>query len=162
MYLSKTMDYKTTILKEEVRTEEILLPEIQDLNFGFLGEGMAVFDYTAYIETNNLPAIDYKVFMRTNKHFIETLAKYYKKKTSKLFFQNANGHILVAAELAFVFLTFVNPEMFLYFNGLLTDVITDGVAFSHGFIFNMAANRLPSEVLSEIIQERENDTTGSE
>ena len=162
MCLSKTMDYKTTILKEEVKTDEILLPEISDLNFGFLGEGKAVFDYTAYIETNKLPAIDYKVFMRANRHFIETLAKSYKKKTSELFYQNANGHILVAAELAFVFLAFVNPEMFLYFNGLLTDVITDGVAYSHGFIFSMAANRLPSDVLNEIIKERENDPAGSE
>ena len=156
------MDYKTTILKEEVKTNEILLPEISDLNFGFLGEGKAVFDYTAYIETNKLTVIDYKVFMRANRHYIETLAKSYNKKTSELFYQNTNGHILIAAELAFVFLAFVNPEMFLYFNGLLTDAITDGVAYSHGFIFSMAANRLPSDILGDIIRERENEQDGSE
>lgn len=32
------MDYKTTILKEKVTTDETLLPEIADLHFGFLGE----------------------------------------------------------------------------------------------------------------------------
>lgn len=156
------MDYKTTILKEKLTTDETLLPEISDLHFGFLGEKKAVFDYTAYLEANKLPAIDHRVFMRANKHFIETLAKSANKKTSELFYQNTDGHILVDAELAFVFIAYVNPEMFLYFNSLLVDAITDGVAYSHGFIFSMAASRLPSEVLSEIIKERENDATGSE
>lgn len=99
--------------------------------------------------------------MRVNKHFIETLAKSNDKKTSELFFQNTNGHILVSAELVFIFLAFVNPEMFLYFNSLLTDVITDGVAYSNGFVYSMAANRIPSDVLSDLIKERENDAAGS-
>lgn len=156
------MDYKTTILREEIKTDENLLPEIAGLHFGILGEGKAVFDYSAYIEENQLTPIDYKLFMRANKHFIETLAKSNDKKTSELFFQNTNGHILVSAELAFIFLMYVNPEMFLYFNSLLTDVITDGVAYSNGFVFSMAANRIPSDILSDIIKERENDPAGSE
>lgn len=156
------MDYKTTVLQKEIKTEEILLPEVADLKFGFLGQNRIVFDYTAYIEANEIAPIDYKVFMRANKHFIETLAKSNNKKTSEIFYQNGNGHILVAAELAFVFLAFVNPEMFLYFNSLLTDVITDGVAYSHGFIYSMATERLPSDILSGIIKERENETTGSQ
>lgn len=154
------MDYKTVILREEVKTDEMLLPDISDLRFGFLGENKAVFDYTSYIEDNNLPPVDYKVFMRLNKHFIETLTKSAHKKTSELFFQNTNGHILVAAELAFIFVAFVNPEMFLYFNGLLTDAMTDGVAYSHGFAYSLAVERLPSEILTEIIRKRENDAAG--
>ena len=126
-----------------------------------MGEDKAVFDYTAYLETAELQPIDYKLFMRANKRFIEILAKSNNKKTSELFYQNTNGHILVAAELVFVFLAFVNPEMFLYFNSLLTDVVTDGVAYSHGFIYSMAAQRLPSEILGEIIKERESDAAGS-
>ena len=97
-----------------------------------------------------------------NKHFIETLAKASGKKTSELFFQNTNGHILVEAELAFIFLAFVNPDMFLYFNGLLTDAISDGVAYSHSYIYSLAAQRLPSEVLNDIIKERKNDTAGDQ
>nr|DAE12681.1 MAG TPA: hypothetical protein [Siphoviridae sp. ctOCb13] len=155
------MDYKVTILKKEIPTEETLLPEISDLHFGILAENKAVFDYTAYIEANKLQ-IDYKVFMRMNKHFIEILAKASGKKTFELFFQNTNGHILVEAELAFIFLAFVNPDMFLYFNGLLTDAISDGVAYSHSYIYSLAAQRLPSEVLNDIIKERKNDTAGDQ
>ncbi len=156
------MDYKTTVLRETLKTEEILLPEISDLNFGILSENKAVFDYTAYMEANQLTPIDYKVFMRMNKHFIETIAKSSGRKTSELFYQNTDGHILVAAELVFTFLAFVNPEMYLYFNSLLTDVISDGVAYSRGFMYSMAAQHLPSEVLSGIIKERENDTDRDE
>ncbi len=156
------MDYKTIILQEEVKVKETLLPEITNLSFGFLGEERAVFDYTAYIESNDLPPIDYKVFMRSNKRFIETLAKANKKRTSDLFYENRNGHILVAAELVFVFLAFVNPEMLLYFNSLLNEVITDGVAYSQGFVYSMAAQRIPSDALNDIIKERENGTEGSQ
>ena len=62
------MDYKTTTLIKELKTTEILLPEIQGLYFGFMGEDKAVFDYTTYFEENHIQYIDYKVFMRTNKH----------------------------------------------------------------------------------------------
>lgn len=156
------MDYKTNVLRKEVKTDEFLLPDIADLQFGSIGENRIVFDYTSYIAANKLTPIDYKVFMRANKHYIETLAKSNNLKTSELFYQNTNGHILVAAELAFVFVAFVNPEMFLYFNSLLTDVMSDGVAYSNGFVFSMTAHRLPSDVLNEIIKERENDANGDQ
>lgn len=156
------MDYKTNILKKELKTDEILLPEIEGLTFGLMDEDTAVFDYTAYIENNSLPTVDYKVFMRTNRHFIESLAKSVGKSTTELFFQNTNGHILIAAELTFLCLAFINPELCSYFNSLLTDVITNGVAYSHGFIYSLAAEKIPSEVMQDIIKERENDTAGSD
>lgn len=155
------MDYKTNILSKELETKETLLPEIHGLYFGIMGEDKAVFDYTAYFEENQLQYIDYKVFMRMNKHFIETLIKPSSKNTSELFYQNSNGHILVDAELAFLFLAFVNPEMMLYFNGIIMDAISSGVAYSNGFLYSMAAQRLPSDTLNEIIKERENDTPGT-
>lgn len=155
------MDFKTTILKKELKTDEILLPEIEGLVFGIIDEDLVVFDYTAYIENNALTPIEYKVFMRVNKRFIESLAKNAGKSTAELFFQNPNGHILVAAELAFLFLAFINPDLCSYFNGLLSDVISNGVAYSHGFIYSLATEKIPTEVLQEIIKERENDTAGS-
>lgn len=156
------MDYKTNILTEELKTDVDLLPELAGLHFGIVGEKKALFDYTAYVAENELPSIDYKVFMRTCKCFIEVLAKNAGKQTSELFYQNTNGHILIAAELAFLCIAFINPEMCVYFNSLLTDAISEGVAYSNGFMFSMAAERLPSDVLSDIIKERENDAAGNE
>lgn len=148
------MDYKTNILAKELETKETFLPEIQGLYFGITGEDKAVFDYTAYFEENQIQYVDYKVFMRMNRHYIETLIKPSQKKTSELFYQNTNGHILVAEELVFLFLAFANPEMCIYFNGIVADAISDGVAYSNGFIYSMAVQRLPSDVLDEIIKER--------
>lgn len=154
------MDYKTIILNNGLEVKESFLPDIPGLYFGVLSEKKAVFDYTAYIEENNLQAIGYKVFMRLNKHFIEPLAEASGRKTSELFYQNTDGHILIASELVFLCLSFVNPNLLRYFNALVSDAISDGVAYSSGFVYSMAANRLPSDVLADIIKERENDATG--
>lgn len=160
--MPSNMDYKTNVLTEELKTDVDLLPELSGLHFGIVGESRALFDYTAYLEENNIQPIDYRIFMRVCKPFIEALAKNAGKKTSELFFQNTNGHILIAAELAFICTAFVNPEMCVYFNSLLTDAISDGVAYSHGFMYSMAAERIPSEVLGDIIKERQNDNSGDE
>lgn len=154
------MDYKTTILNNGVEVKDAWLADIPGLYFGALSEDKAVFDYTTYIEENKLPESDYKVFMRLNRHFIEPLAKLSGRKTSELFYQNTDGHILIASELVFLCLAFVNSELLGYFNALVSDAITDGVAYSSGFVYSMAAHRLPSDILNEIIKERQNDTTG--
>lgn len=153
------MDYKTTILKTGVEVKDTFLADIPGLYFGVLSEDKAVFDFTAYVDENKLQAPDHKAFMRLNKHFIESLAKLSGKKTSELFYQNTDGHILIASELVFLCLAFVNPELLGYFNALVSDAITDGVAYSSGFVYSMAAHRLPSEVLNDIIKERQNDAT---
>lgn len=156
------MDYKTTILSNALDVKEALLPDIPGLYFGILSEDKAVFDYTTYLEENKLSPVDYKVFMRLNKHFIEQLLVQTERNTSELFYQNTNGHILIASELVFLCLAFVNPELLRYFNALISDAISDGVAYSSGFVYSMAANRLPTDVLSDIIKERQNDTTGNQ
>lgn len=156
------MDFKTTILPNELETKEVLLQEFENLKFGILGDKLALFDYTAYIEAEGLPDINYKAFMRNNIRFIQIIAEYTGKSTSSLFFQNTNGHILVAAELAFLFLAYVNPELCAYFNSLLADVITDGVAYSQSFLYNKVYERLPSETLQEIVKERASNNDNDE
>lgn len=156
------MDYKTNILLKELEVKENLLVEIDGLNFGIMGEDKVVFDYTAYFEENNLTPIDYKTFLRYNKHYIETIASYNELKTSEMVYQNTDGHILITSELVFLFLAFANKELLIYFNALLSEVIQHGIAHSNGFIFTMASQRLSTNLLQDIIKERENGTTGSE
>ena len=148
------MDYKINVLSKSVEITDEILGEVSGLFFGTVANDQVVFDYTEYFKNNELEFIDHKVFMRTNKKYIELLARVKGRKTSELFYQNTNGNILVAAELVFVFLAFSNPEMLIYFNGLISDVLTSGVAYSDGFVYHAAAERLPTEVLAEIIQNR--------
>lgn len=152
------MDYKTSILINELSVDDPVLPEINGLFWGQLNEDTAVFDYTRYFEENKIEPIDHKAFMRVNKHFIKTLIEVSGKKTSDLFFQNTNGHILVTAELAFLFLAFANPDLCQYFNNLIYEALSNGVAYSTGFIYSMAAQKLPDEVMQDIIKDRKDDT----
>lgn len=157
------MDYKTNNINLEGKTFEELLPEVNGLMFCQIGENKAVFDYTEYFEKNELEPIDYKVFMRMNKRYIEHLVDGEKAKTSELFFINKeNGHILVASELTFIFLAFCNKEMCIYFNNLIGDVLSRGVAYSDGFVYSLTMSRIPSESLQEIINQRKQDEEGSE
>jgi hypothetical protein len=155
------MDYRTNILSQQIEVKEVLLPEITGLYFGVLGKDNVVFDYTTYLTENNRTEPDYKTFMRVNKHFIEALASTANRPTSDLFYQNVDGHILVASELVFLCLAFVDTELLRYFNDLVSDALSEGIAYSNGFIYSMAANRLPNDVLKDIIRENENDTTNT-
>lgn len=150
------MDYKTNILTKELEVKEQILPEMKGLYFGMLSHDMMVFDYTAYIEENQLDNVDYKVFMRLNRHYIESLSKLTGTGTSNMFYQNTNGHILVADTLAFLFLMFINPEMLEYFTSLLAEAMSEGVVYTHGYIYTQAAQKLPTDILQSIIKEREN------
>lgn len=154
------MDYKTNVLGRAVEVNEEVLPEVSGLYFGTVGSDQIVFDYTAYFENNKLDFIDHKLFMRANKAYIEVLAKSKGRKTSELFYQNTDGHILVGVELVFIFLAYSNPEMCIYFNSLIGDVVATGVAYSDGFIYHAASERLPSDVLGEIIINRKNNEEG--
>lgn len=153
------MDYKTNIINQQIEATDNLLEEINGLHFVVLGEDKALFDYTAYFIENNLEPIHYKVFMRLNKHFIESFIKVRKLDSTQLFYQNKDGHILVTGELVFLFLAFANPELLNYFNNLLTEAISDGFALSNGLIYGEAAERLPTDVLQAIINRRQTEET---
>lgn len=157
------MDYKTTPLNKELETTDNLLPEISGLHFGAINEDLILFDYTAFFEENEMQPIDYKLFMRNEKRHIEWLAKQAGKRTSELFYKNTNGHILVSSELTYLFLAFASMDLYIYFNSLLHTALTTGVAYSTGFIYHQAADRLPTEALEEMIKSRQtNESEGTE
>lgn len=154
------MDYKTTYLKDNLKETEELFPELTGLEFSSVSQGQVVFDATHYAETNDLENIDYKSFSRLCKGMIRTIAEHYSRKTSELFYITPDNHVWISSELVFLYIAFCNPEMLLYFNNLVGDVISDGVAYSDGFAYSLAENRLPNDVLQELMKQRStNDST---
>lgn len=154
------MDYKITSLSRQVKCEEQPLPAFGELKFGNISEQLMVFDSTAFYAERNLEAIDYRTFSRINKRYIEGFIKNGSISQSEIFFLNKDGHILINKELVFLFVTFAVPESIVYFNSLLGEALTNGVAYSDGFIMAMAAQRIPSDVLQEIIDNRQDGTQG--
>ncbi len=152
------MDYKITQLSTQVNCKEPLIPAFGELKFGNITEQLMVFDSTAFYAERNLEAIDYRTFSKINKRYIEGFIKNNSFSQSEIFFVNKDGHILINKELTFLFIVFAEPETIAYFNGLLGEALTTGVAYSDGFIMEMASQRIPSNILQEIINNRENGT----
>lgn len=156
------MDYKLNMLQDAVEVNEIIYPDISGLFFGDVAPGEPVFDFTRYAEENEMEDADHRVFMRMNKFFIEQILSSVGRKTTRAFYMNKDGHILIAAELVFLCVCFFSPDMTQYFSALVSDVLSDGIAYSSGFIYHMAAKRLPTMALEDILKERQNGPAGDQ
>lgn len=150
------MDYKVTTLKDQLECSEQALPDFPTLLFGTVPNGPLVFDSTAFYEANNIAEIDYKTFQRINKRYIEGFINNTELKVSDLFFINHDQHILMNHELTFLFLAFAEPSLAAYFNGLIGELMANGVAYSDGFMLSLASQRIPTDMLQQIINNRNN------
>lgn len=148
------MDFKLTVLAKPVECDKTEITDIPTLKFGNLSNGQSVFDSTRYYEDNELEPIDYKVFCRICKCFINALVTRLDLNIGGLFFQNTDGHILMSKDLAILFLQFSNPDICTYFNQLVWDALETGIAFSDGMAATLAATRVPNDILQEIIDQR--------
>lgn len=150
------MDYKTTTLNTQLECKEQLISAFPELRYGDISENLSVFDSTAFYAERNIEEVDYKTFQRINKRYIESFIQYGDAEKSKLFFLNKDGHILMNKELTFLFLAFAEPMIATYFNGLLGDIMVNGMAYSDGYVMALASQRIPTDVLQQIINERNN------
>lgn len=148
------MDFKLTVLAKPIECDKIEISDFETMKFGNLLNGQSVFDSTRYYEENELEPIDYKIFGRICKCFINALVTRLELNVGELFFQNTDGHILISKDLAILFLQFANPDICTYFNQLIWDALESGVAFSDGMVVTLAATRIPNDVLQEIIDQR--------
>lgn len=152
------MDYKTTSLDKFLECKEQIYPEFPNLFFGKINDKQLVFDATAYCAQGDLKEIENHTFQTLNKRYIQSLVTTGMAQGDKLFYLNRDGHILMDRSLAFLFMAFVDENMFSYFNSLLQELIVNGIALSDSFVFTMASEKIPSEILLQIIKERENAT----
>ncbi len=148
------MDYKVNVLNDQLECSEQALPDIPTLLFGQIPNGPLVFDSTAFYAANGIEEIDYKVFQRLNRRYIEGFIKNTELKSTSMFFINHDQHVLMHHELTFLFLAFADPDLAAYFNGLIGEIMANGVAYSDGFALAMASQRVPTEILQQIINDR--------
>jgi hypothetical protein len=152
------MDYKTNALNIQLECAEQVLPDFPSLLFGTIPNGPLVFDSTDFYAKNELQEVDYKVFQRLNKRYIEGIANNANINVSDLFYVNKDGHILIHHELTFLFLAFADPTLAAYFNSLLGEIASEGVAYSDSFVLSLASQRIPTDILQQIINDREQST----
>lgn len=147
------MDYKKNQLTKELTCDKILLEDFDTLRFGILGE-QAVFDATAYCIASNIPPVSSVVFSRANKRFIEAMIDAQILERGKMFYTNTDGHDLIDAGLVFLYMAFATPQIFVYFDSIVREAISTGIAFSDGLVASLASSRIPSSVLEAIIGSR--------
>lgn len=149
------MDYKITELAKQVQTKEAPIADFPELLFGITPDETAVFDATEYcIRAENNKTFNSRLFMRAYKPFIESFITVSGMDANKLFYRNPDGHELVHEELVFLFLAFTNKNWVVYFNNIISDAITNGIAFSDSFVLQLAIGRVPTDILEKIIQSR--------
>lgn len=150
------MDYKANILDAQLECSEQALSDFPTLQFGTVPNGPLVFDSTAFYMANGTDEIDYRVFQRINKRYIDGFVNNTEMKGTELFFINKDGHVLMNHELTFLFLAFAEPALAAYFNGLIGEIMANGVAYSDSFVLSMTSQRIPTNILQQIITNREN------
>lgn len=144
------MDYKLNILSKKLDCSETGIQDIPEMKFGRMEDGTLLFNMTAYLKAIGNVSDDYRTFSRTMRFWIESLAKGYGVETSKLFWQNPDGDQLAHEILTHLFLAYTDPSIAAYYNDLVDDVMTNGMAFSDSFIMGLAQNRLTPDVINQL------------
>ncbi len=154
------MDYKLNILNEEIKCEEVGIPDLPALKFGRLDDGTLLFNATLYMRTIDLEC-DYRTFSRSMRFWIESMASGYGVKVTDLFYQNPNGDQLFHEILVYLLIMYTNPDIIVYFNDVVDDVMTNGIAFSDSFVMELASTRLTPDLLKTLVNERNRKESSS-
>jgi hypothetical protein len=143
------MDYKLNRLAKELICDEVGISDVPALKFGHLENKQLVFNASEYLRTLERQD-DYRTFSRAMRFWIESLAKGYGVSTAELFYANPNGDELYHEILTHIFLMYVDPAIMVYYNDLVDDVMTNGIAFSDSFVMELAQSRLPAELFQNL------------
>lgn len=143
------MDYKLNILARELKCEEVGLPDFPALLFGKLDEQTLVFNATQYLKSIEREC-DYKDFSRAMRFWIDRMTEGYGADVAKLFYQNPNGDQLYSEILTHLFLVYLDPAILVYYNDMVDDAMTNGIAFSDSFITELAQTRLTPDIIKTL------------
>ncbi len=143
------MDYKLNRFNKELKCEEIGIEDLPTLKFGRLNDNFLLFNATEYLKGIGME-MDYAEFSRPMRFWIDNMAKGYGVQTSELFYMNPNGDQLYHEILTHLFLAFLTPDILVYYNDLIDDVMTNGIAFSDSLILELARTRLTPDLIKTL------------
>lgn len=148
------MKYKIVTLNKDVDCSEIKYPDTPSLLFGILPSNkLPVFDATKYCNDKNIN-FDLQTFTNLNGIYIDRLISDNTINSSGFLFVTPKQHLLMANGLELIFLAYADSNMFSYFLQTLEDALKDGIAISDSRITQLIVERVPNEVLNDIILTR--------
>lgn len=150
------MNYNVKQLDEPIKCNIIRFSELPSLFFGKVlldDKEVSVFDASEYCKSIG-GKLDVYRFMGANKLYIDRLINSEGLDSSNLFFIQPNQKILISSEIVVVFLMSINPELFLYFEDMVLDLLNNGIAISDKKIMELVMDRVPDDALKQIIDSR--------
>lgn len=146
------MNYAITTLNQSVECNNIKYPDIPSLKFGTTPKGVGVFNVVEYCEQEDIE-FDTNKFLSSYRIYIDRLIKTDIIKADGILFV-CKDNVYMASGLEQLFLMYVNPELFLYFMQIIETTLTTGIFISDGMLVNLVADRVPNDVLTDIVKAR--------
>lgn len=151
------MNYKINQLNKSVECNGVRFPDIEALKYGKISEGkstsVSVFNATSFTESVGID-VDLVSFMKTQRLYIDRLIQEDIVKADKMFYIDKDKNFYISTGLEIAFLMFAMKDYQIYFMELLEEILTNGIAFSDGYILKMTMEKIPNETLQQVISQR--------
>lgn len=131
-------------------------PEFPDLLFGTTESGVTYIDTTLYLQNTGLSLNN---FLLLYKGPIEATVKSRELDETQVCVLNHEGHILIESSLAYLIISFVNPDFLAYMFDRMDEMFSIGFTVSDTYLLHSARRRLPMEVLIPNVDASEGSTS---
>lgn len=138
----------------DVKCSEMILPEFPNILFGNTNDGGKVFDATFYISSKNQQQKkNFVDFQKQLDYLIKVTLEQYDIKVENAFYLNNEGHILIDSSLCYIFISYVEPDFWVWANERLNELMHFGIATSDSYIVRAMVDRFSPEVIKEIYKQ---------
>lgn len=133
---------------ENITCTEQVFPEFPELLFGdSVDNSIKYFDATEYLNQLGLtPHYDAESFLSAYFHPINALITAYNLNKNLVCVNNTEGHLLIDCTLAYLFISYTNPDFLAYLNDRVDEMFTHGFCVSDRYLYRKAKERLTPEV----------------
>lgn len=138
----------------KLKCTETALAEFPKLLFGTdEASNKTYFDATSYLQQLS-PSRPISHFWNQYRPQISALCNAYKIPVEDIYKINDEGHYLIDGNLVYLFISFVEPDFLAFMCDRTHEILTEGISVSDTYLVQSVRNRLSSEVLKQIENER--------
>lgn len=140
----------------QLTCSEQAFPEFPDLLFGSaIDNSVSFFDATAYLQSKGL-SLQVTDFFQKYEVLIKSLMCSYGMDENQICRLNHEGHYLIDGNLAYLFISFVEPDFLAYMCDRIHELFSYGFCISDTYLVHTAKSRLTKNVLETIIENEQN------
>lgn len=132
---------------ENIICTEQVFPEFPHLLIGeATDKSVKYFDATEYLNKSGLSRYSAESFLSNYFHPIEALITAYELDRRRVCIENLEGHLLIDSSLAYLFISYTNPDFLAHINDRIDELFIKGFCVSDAYLYKTAKERLTPEV----------------